>query len=455
MTDRLLIVSGDNHAGAKLSSYAPYIEEKYRPALKELEQEEAEFFAATGALSKFSDSVLEVIDDRQAIRSGGVTGAWDVTRRLQEMDAEGVAAEVVHAGHQAASMPFFSQVNKPHPAEYRAAGVRAYHRWFADCISEGEGRIYGVADPGPCIDMAATVRELHWAADHGFVSVGVPGIVKDTALPPLMDAYYEPFWTACEERGLVLSVHAGWGAEQGLFFKYLEMRAKLGMEGGGMMQEDPDAFAKSLRESRESPLFLNLAPRRTFWQLALGGVFDRHPRLKFCFTEVRADWIPATFAWLDRRFERQGIRTALKPSEYLRRQGYVCPSSPRPTEIAIRDQIGLDRFMFGVDYPHPEGTWPNTLDWLQRLFAGVSENDTRRILGLNAVECYGLDGAKLAKVAAKIGLQASDVLSFKGEIASGILEHFDVRAGFARPTEAVDETALELAFQDDLRMAAE
>src|ERR1700761_4483261 len=158
MSDRLLIVSGDNHAGAKLSSYAPYIEEKYRPALKELEKEEAEFFAATGVLSLFSDKVLETIDDRQAIRSGGVTGAWDVKRRLKEMDEEGVTAEVVHAGHQAASMPFFSQVNKVHPPEYRSAGMRAYHRWFADCIAEGQGRIYGVADPGPTLDMAETVR---------------------------------------------------------------------------------------------------------------------------------------------------------------------------------------------------------------------------------------------------------------------------------------------------------
>src|SRR6201996_6541004 len=192
MSDRLLIVSGDNHAGAKLSQYAPYIEDKYKPALKELEKEEAEFFAATGALSLFSDEVLDVIDDRDAIRSGGVTGAWDVARRLKEMDEEGVAAEVVHGGHQAASMPFFSQVNKPHPVEYRMAGARAYHRWFADCIAEGAGRIHGVADPGPCHDMAETVRELHWQADHGFVSVGVPGIVKDDSLPSLMDPFFEP-----------------------------------------------------------------------------------------------------------------------------------------------------------------------------------------------------------------------------------------------------------------------
>jgi predicted TIM-barrel fold metal-dependent hydrolase len=333
--------------------------------------------------------------------------------------------------------------------------VRAYHRWFADCIAEGEGRIHGVADPGPCHDMAETVRELHWAADHGFVSAGVPGIVKDDSLPPLMDPFFEPYWAACEERGLVLSVHAGWGGEQGLFFKFSEIRAQM-MGGANMMDAlDQDALAAKMREARASPLLLNLGPRRVFWQLALGGVFDRYPRLKFCFTEVRADWMPETFAWLDRRFARQDVRTALKPSEYFRRQGYVCPSSPRPTEIAMRDAIGVDRFMFGVDYPHPEGTWPNTLPWLQSVFAGVSEQDARRILGLNALECYGLDGERLNALAQKIGPKAADVLSFDGRIESRILDHFDVRAGYAKPVEAVDETALERAFQNDVRVAAE
>jgi predicted TIM-barrel fold metal-dependent hydrolase len=452
MADRLLIISGDNHAGAQLSQYAPYIEAKYRPALKELEKEEAEFFAATGALSKFTDDVLDVIDDRQAIRTGGVSGAWDVARRLKEMDEEGVAAEVVHAGHQAASMPFFSQVNKAHPVEYRVAGARAYHRWFADCISEGGGRIYGVADPGPCHDMADTVKELRWQADHGFVSVGAPGIVRDDSLPPLTDAYFEPFWSACEELGLVVSVHAGWGAAQGLFFEFAKMRAQLRMMGGA---GDEQALARELRDSGNSPLALTLAPRRVFWQLAMSGVFDRHPRLKICFTEVRADWLPETLAWLDRCFEGRGIRTGLRPSEYFHRQGYVCPSSPRPTEIALRNQISVERFMFGVDYPHPEGTWPNTLHWLRAVFAGVPEQDARRILGENAVQCYGLDGQRLRAVAQRIGLTASDVLSYDGEISGGYLDHFNVRAGYAKPAETFDEGALEQVFQEDIRVAAE
>ena len=446
MSDRLLIISGDNHAGAQLSHYVPYIEEKYRPALKELEKEEAEFFEATGDLSKFSEDVLDVIDDRDAIRSGGVTGAWDVARRLKEMDEEGVAAEVVHAGHQAASMPFFSQVNKAHPVEYRAAGARAYHRWFADCIAAGGGRIFGVADPGPCHDMAETVRELHWLADHGFVSVGVPGIVSDPSLLPLTDPFYEPFWTACEERQLVLSVHAGWGAGQGLFFEFAKLRAKMGVMG----RPDPELLAKELRESDDSPLALTPAPRRVLWLLAMSGVFDRHPRLKICFTEVRADWIPDTLAWLDRRFDKEGIRTKLKPSEYFERQGYACPSSPRPSEIAMRDRIGLDRFLFGVDYPHPEGTWPNTLHWLRSLFAGVPEPDVRKILGDNAVKCYGLDAQHLRGVADRIGLPATDLFSFNGTVKEGMVDHFNARAGYSKPAEPIDEDVLERTLQQDL-----
>ena len=42
-----------------------------------------------------------------------------------------------------------------------------------------------------------------------------------------------------------------------------------------------------------------------------------------------------------------------------------------------RHEIGIDNLCFGRDYPHPEGTWPNTLDWLHDAFAGVPENELR------------------------------------------------------------------------------
>jgi predicted TIM-barrel fold metal-dependent hydrolase len=452
--DRLLIISADNHAGAKVAEYAPYLEAKYRTELPKVEQEEQEFLGIYGAFNTFPAAALEVIDERHAIRTGGFTGAWDAARRLQEMDAEGIAAEIVHAGHQAASMPFFSQVNKAHPAELRAAGARAYHRWFADRLARADGRIYGVGDPGPCHEMAETVRELNWLADHGFVSVGVPGIVKDGHLPPLFSDYYEPFWATCAERGLVLSIHAGWGAAQGIFFDYPQILAGDPNVMEAMMRGDLKTVNKIVRESNNSPFALDLAPRQAFWQLILGGVFDRHPTLKLTFTEVRADWLPATLAYLDQRFEQTRTPAKLKPSEYFHHQCYVAPSSPRPNEIALRHQIGIDRFMFGVDYPHPEGTWPNTLDWIRTTLGDLPETEARLILGDNAIRCYGLDRHKLQGVAARIGLEPAAVLGKHAAIDGRVIAHWEERSGYEQPPENVDLVKLGKAVNADLQAVA-
>jgi len=59
--------------------------------------------------------------------------------------------------------------------------------------------------------------------------------------------------------------------------------------------------------------------------------------------------------------------------------------------------------MWGTDYPHPEGSWPNTIHRLENDFQDVSIEDTRRLLGLNAIECYDLDVAGLTEVANRVG----------------------------------------------------
>ena len=65
--------------------------------------------------------------------------------------------------------------------------------------------------------------------------------------------------------------------------------------------------------------------------------------------------------------------------------------------------------MWGTDYPHPEGSWPNTGERLRTDFRDVSIGDTRLLLGLNAVECYRLDRTALQGVAERIGPRPSDL----------------------------------------------
>lgn len=447
--DRLLLISADNHAGPRAADYIPYLDPQYREAAPALLQEEAEMFEISEAFSTFTPEALELIDERRAIRSGGEEGGWDVERRLKEMDAEGVAAEIVFAGHQKQICPFFTHINRPHPGELRSAGARAHHRWFVDAMSAARDRIFGVADPGACLDMEAAVRELRWAADHGFVSISCPGTIADPALPPLYDPYYEPFWTACEDRSLVLAVHTGWGSTQGRFFDFYDMTKGDPDLAALMKKGDVEGFLTKVRQSQGPAAAVNIAPRRAFWQLILGGVFDRHPNLKIAFAEVRSDWLPDTLAYLDERFDREGGVSRLKPSEYFRRQGWITPTSPRPSELAQRHDIGVERMMFGVDYPHPEGTWPNTLDWIRDLFQDVSEPEARRVLGENAVDCYGLDGARLGLIAQRIGPLAEDVVASRAPIDRRVVEHWDSRSGYSRPAEAVSRDLLRAAVDAD------
>ena len=76
-------------------------------------------------------------------------------------------------------------------------------------------------------------------------------------------------------------------------------------------------------------------------------------------------------------------------------------------ETQMRHAIGIDRVMWGSDYPHVEGTWPHTWRFLTQAFNGVPETEVRKMVGENALACYGFDPAELAPVAARIGPEAS------------------------------------------------
>ena len=340
-------------------------------------------------------------------RAVGRAGRMTSTGVCREMDAEGCAAEILHSGTQSATSLWYGAANRPCSEELRWAGARAYHRWAADFMAAADGRLVGVADPGPCRDMDATIAELEWLAGNGFVSVGVPGIVADTSLPPLFDPYYDRFWAACADLGLVLSVHAGWGQPQGLIFTFFDaIREKFGsFAAADRLQVEETVSTMMMTElhhSEDSPFRLDLGPRQVMWQLMLSGAFDRHPGLRLALTEVRADWVPATLASLDRLASESGVLNRT-PNEYYAQHCAVSPSSIHLSEIAMRHEIGISQIFFGMDYPHHEGTWPNTREWIEVSFAGVPEDEARLILGENAIEFYHLDHEKLERAASRIG----------------------------------------------------
>jgi hypothetical protein len=65
--------------------------------------------------------------------------------------------------------------------------------------------------------------------------------------------------------------------------------------------------------------------------------------------------------------------------------------------------------MWGTDYPHPEGTWPNTIARLRSDFGDVPVGDTQKMLGETAARCYGFDTEALRPIGDKIGPTPSDL----------------------------------------------
>ena len=70
--------------------------------------------------------------------------------------------------------------------------------------------------------------------------------------------------------------------------------------------------------------------------------------------------------------------------------------------------MGLGQIMWGTDYPHPEGTWPNTAQRMRETFRGLPEEDVAAMLGGNALAFYDLDAASLAEVARRVGPPKAD-----------------------------------------------
>jgi predicted TIM-barrel fold metal-dependent hydrolase len=449
-TGRLLIASSDGHAGMPVSSYREYFEQRYWPALDELVVNEAASIRAVAEMIQLPQDVLDLIDSANAIRTGGCRGAWDIDIRLREMDREGVAWELLYMGAGDGTTlvqgPFVWEASRPYPAELRAAGARAYNRWLADHIAAGHGRLGGVALVGPCHDLDAEVRELEWLAAHGFVAVCAPGTPADPSLPLLNDPYFEPFWAACETLGLRIAMHVNWGVPQEDRFTsqsaaYLESKKR--GEVFSPLQMKERLVAEGLFYDSDTP------PRRAIWQLMLGGVFDRHPGLGAMLTELRSDWTPDFIAHLDVRFERGDLPMKRRPSEYWQENFRLVPSFVHRVEIEMRDEIGIRRMLYGRDYPHPEGTWPNTHDWLRDALAGVSESDARLFLGENAIEWFSLDREALRDIASRIGPSPDDILGGH-TVDPRYLEQFHIRGGYQKPRAVIDVAGLDRFLDEDL-----
>ena len=90
---------------------------------------------------------------------------------------------------------------------------------------------------------------------------------------------------------------------------------------------------------------------------------------------------------------------SLRPSEYWARQCHVGSSFMRPAEAAIRHAVGVDKIMWGSDYPHKESSYPFSNEALRLSFAGIGPAEVQEMIGGNAARLFGFDLEALSEVA--------------------------------------------------------
>jgi predicted TIM-barrel fold metal-dependent hydrolase len=437
---REIIVSVDSHAIAPPSAWDDYVDPRFREHVATLRAEHEVFTSCMGPLNGFVQNQTEAYDFDGAYGGGGLDGLWDAEVRVREMDREGIAAEVVYTGDPRAADLFHAPLSQTYPLEVCDAGMRAYHRWVHDTFGAHRDRILPVGVTGTCSDMDATLAELDWIAERGFVGTFVPGNTVFPGMKPLSDRAYDPFWARCESLGLAVVVHAGYGIDQGSLYPEIARITSSITESGG---SEMDLLIAMSTEVFTPEFFSDVRPRRPLWELTLGGVFDRFPKLKLLLTEIRADWMPATLQYLDAVYEahRADLPATRRPSEYWHDHGLTSLSFVHRSEVEMLHDIGIDNVAFGRDYPHAEATWPNTQTWLADAFGKVPEGETRKVLSDNVIRFLGLDADHLAAVAQGIGPTMAELLAAPAP-APELLAHMDLRGGYLKDAEGAEKLPL-------------
>jgi len=291
----------------------------------------------------------------------GIQRPSDPHLRVKEMERDGVDAEVIFGILGSAS-----KIQDPEAANEM---FRIYNDWLKDFCSHYPDRHIGLA----CIpygDIERAVEEIYRVAKMGLRGVEVS---CSWDMEPMWHPCWEPLWTAVNEVGLPLHFHT---------FPTTAPRAK----------------EMSSNHVKRAAMFTGVSA----FQMGLihilaammgAGVFERYPNIRVSLGESGIGWLPYALDRMDFEFEdRFRDLMTMKPSEYWHRQ---CRATFQydpigPMLVNANDLLTEDTLMWGSDYPHTDGIWPESDQYIADQFKGLSPSQIKKITCDNAAKFYNL-----------------------------------------------------------------
>jgi predicted TIM-barrel fold metal-dependent hydrolase len=284
--------------------------------------------------------------------------AYDPAARIAELDREGIEAELIYT---TLGLVMYTIEDGP----FQQACFRAFNDWLADFCAAAPKRLFGVAMIPPHSPERAAA-ELERCAKLGLrgAMISVDDDEQGYSHPA-----YDRLWSAAAACGIPISLHVA-------------------------------ASTQSFRRTNNAFTDFSLGFAPTMYTIAnmiFEGLFDRHPGLKVISVENDAAWPLAMLERMDDRFLRdqgwagvsKGLSTRKVPSDVFR-QHIACTFMRDRTAITNRDRIGPGNIMWGSDFPHFDGGWPDAAGRLAAQFDGVPLSDQIRIGRTNCIEFYDL-----------------------------------------------------------------
>ena len=190
-------------------------------------------------------------------------------------------------------------------------------------------------------------------------------------LPSIHSGHWDPFFAACEEEGMVISIHIG--------------------STGELPTTSADA-------PMDIPVTLaTMTANQTLMDYLYSDVLVKFPGLKIALSEGGAGWLPYVLDRLDRhavnqRWTGQRYGPDYLPSQAFREHFLACVVSD-PSGLELRDRIGVRNIAIEVDYPHSDSQWPRAPEVFFEDFesANLSDDEIELMTWKNAAAFYGWD----------------------------------------------------------------
>jgi predicted TIM-barrel fold metal-dependent hydrolase len=291
-----------------------------------------------------------------------IPGCYDPAARVQDMDIDGVQAQLLFPSFPKFAGTMFQTVKDP---ELALLCTKTWNDFVhEEWVTPYPDRFIPIGIL-PYWDLEASIAELRRLADRGVRAISFPENPVPLGHPSFHTDHWDPLFDVFEEVDAVVCIHFGTSGLVRLTAPEAPMAVMITLAGVNSINAVGD--------------------------LLFSPVFHRHPNIKFSVAEGGIGWIPWLLERADITWERhryyQNINQTVRPSDLFQKHIWGCFITDH-YGVKNRHQIGVDKVTWECDYPHSDSFWPNSRKIVAEMFADVPDEEVHKMVETNARDLY-------------------------------------------------------------------